>query len=180
MHGAVESVKAAFVQLSTGDAQAPLRTQLDLPSHNGVALVMPACLAADDALGLKVVSVFGDNPSRGLPLIHAMVILLDAGTGQPTAVMDGTYLTALRTGAASGAATDLLAREDANVAAVIGAGVQGRTQLEAMCAVRPIEEAWVFDVAPDAEFGVELDPRDTDEDQVRGLAELGYTRVSVG
>jgi len=63
--------------------------------------------------------------------------------------MDGTVLTAMRTGAASGAATDLLARRDARTAAIFGAGVQGRTQLEAVCAVRPIREAWVYDVGPE-------------------------------
>jgi alanine dehydrogenase len=161
MSGAIESVKAAFVQLSAGEAQAPLRAQLDLPSHKGLALVMPAYLATDDILGLKVVSVFGDNPSRGLPLIHAMVILLDAETGQPAALMDGTYLTALRTGAASGAAADLLARVDVNVVAIIGGGVQGRTQLEAVCAVRSIEEAWVFDTVAGAagEFAAKMTDR---------------------
>jgi ornithine cyclodeaminase/alanine dehydrogenase-like protein (mu-crystallin family) len=79
-----------------------------------------------------------------------LVAVVDAETGCPAAVMDGTYLTALRTGAASGAATDLLARMDARVAAVFGAGVQGRTQLEAVCQVRDIEKAWVYDVNREA------------------------------
>ncbi|MGD2294604.1 MAG: hypothetical protein PVF22_02050, partial [Candidatus Aminicenantes bacterium] len=76
---------------------------------------------------------------------HAVLFSLDADTGRPQAIMDGTHLTALRTGAASGVATDLLARKDACVAAVFGAGAQGRTQLEAVCTVRPINRAWVFD-----------------------------------
>ncbi|HID88469.1 MAG TPA: hypothetical protein EYP52_01970, partial [Anaerolineae bacterium] len=114
-----------------------------------VTLFMPGYLAEDDRMAVKIVSVFNDNPAKGLPLIHALVVVVDAETGAPTAVMDGTYLTALRTGAASGAATDLLAREDARVAAIFGAGVQGRTQLEAVCAVRPIETAWVYDVDPE-------------------------------
>ena len=148
MHQAIEAVKRAFAQLSTGQAKVPLRVALDVPRHNGVTLFMPGYLSADDQMAVKIVSVFNDNPSQGLPLIHALVIVVDATTGNPAAVMDGTYLTALRTGAASGAATDLLARPDAHTAAVFGAGAQGRTQLEAVCAVRPIHQAWVYDVAP--------------------------------
>ncbi len=148
MRQAIEAVKRAFAQLSTGQANVPLRVALDVPRHNGVTLFMPGYLSADDQMAVKIVSVFNDNPSQGLPLIHALVIVVDATTGSPAAVMDGTYLTALRTGAASGAATDLLARPDAHTAAVFGAGAQGRTQLEAVCAVRPIHQAWVYDVAP--------------------------------
>ncbi|RLC67393.1 MAG: hypothetical protein DRI48_02410, partial [Chloroflexi bacterium] len=146
MRQAIEAMKRAFAQLSTGQADVPLRSALDVPCHNGVTLFMPAYLAEDDHMAVKIVSVFNDNPAQGLPLIHALVVVVNATTGEPTAVMDGTYLTALRTGAASGAATDLLAREEARVAAVFGAGTQGRTQLEAVCAVRPIEQAWVYDV----------------------------------
>ncbi len=111
-------------------------------------------------MAVKIVSVFNDNPAKELPLIHALVVVVDATTGEPAAMMDGTYLTALRTGAASGAATDLLARQDARTAAIFGAGVQGRTQLEAVCAVRPIQAAWVYDVAPEraGDFAAEMRP----------------------
>jgi len=149
MRQAIEAMKSAFVQLSTGQADVPLRTALDVARHDGVTLFMPGYLAADDQMAVKIVSVFNDNPAKGLPLIHALVVVVDATTGTPAAVMDGTYLTALRTGAASGAATDLLAREDASVAAIFGAGAQARTQLEAVCAVRAIEEAWVYDALPE-------------------------------
>jgi alanine dehydrogenase len=147
MHQAIEMMKRAFAQLSTGQADVPLRAVLDVPRHNGVTLVMPGYLAADDQMAVKVVSVFNDNPTMGLPLIHALVVVVDATTGAPAAVVDGMYLTALRTGAASGAATDLLARQDSCTAVIFGAGVQGRTQLEAVCAARPIEEAWIYDLA---------------------------------
>ncbi len=149
MREAVEAMKRAFAQLSTGQAEVPLRVPVHVPRHNGLTLFMPAYLAADDRMAVKIVSVFNDNPARGLPLIHALVVVVDAETGQPAAVMEGGYLTALRTGAASGAATDLLARLDASTVAVFGAGVQGRTQLEAVCAVRQIRQAWVYDVDPD-------------------------------
>lgn len=161
MHQAIEAVKTGFAQLSTGRADVPVRTALEVPRHDGVSLIMPAYLPDDDAVAVKIVSVFNENPERGLPLIHALVVVLDAKTGAPEALMDGTYLTALRTGAASGAATDLLAREDVQVAAVIGAGTQGRTQLEAVCAVRPIQEAWVYDVHADKaqEWATEMSMR---------------------
>jgi ornithine cyclodeaminase/alanine dehydrogenase-like protein (mu-crystallin family) len=150
MAQAVEAMKAAFAQLSDGRAKVPLRTPVEVPAHNGVTLFMPAYLADDDQMAVKIVSVFNDNPAQGLPLIHALVVVVDATTGRSQAAMDGTYLTALRTGAVSGAATDLLARRDARVAAIFGAGAQGRTQLEAVCAVRPIERAWVCDLDPDS------------------------------
>lgn len=146
MRQAIEVMKAAFVQLSTAQADMPVRVALHVPKHNGLTLFMPAYLGADDRMAVKIVSVFNDNAARGLPLIHALVVVIDAETGVPAAVMDGTYLTALRTGAASGAATDLLARQDAQSVAILGAGVQGRTQLEAVCAVRPIRHAWVYDI----------------------------------
>ena len=148
MRQAIEAMKGAFAQLSTGQADVPLRVALNVPRHHGVTLFMPAYLADDDQMAIKIVSVFDDNPAQGLPLIHALVVVVDATTGRPAAVMDGTYLTALRTGAASGAATDLLAREETHVVAVFGAGAQGHTQLEAVCAVRPIQEVWIHDVAP--------------------------------
>lgn len=145
MAQAIEVVKDAFAQLSAGRATVPLRTQLPVPRHNGIALLMPAYLQATDELAVKIVSVFPDNAERRLPTIHALVAVLDAATGQPVAVMDGAYLTALRTGAASGAATDLLARADAQSVAIFGAGVQGRTQLQAVCTVRTVARVWVYD-----------------------------------
>jgi alanine dehydrogenase len=149
MEEAVEAMKSAFAQLSTGQADVPLRAAVPVKQHNGVTLFMPAYLAIDDQMAVKIVSVFNDNPAKGLPLIHALVVVVDAETGRPSAVMDGGHLTALRTGAASGAATDLLARSDARTVAIFGAGVQGRTQLEAACAVRDIQKAWVFDLVPE-------------------------------
>jgi alanine dehydrogenase len=149
MRQAVETIRKAFAQLSTGKADVPLRIALQVPKHNGVTLFMPGYLAGDDQMAVKVVSVFNDNPAKGLPLIHALVVVVDAETGAPAAVIDGTYLTALRTGAASGAATQLLARQDSRTAAIFGAGAQARTQLEAVQAVRPLQEAWVFDLNPE-------------------------------
>lgn len=145
MSQAIESVKQAFISLSRGDAVMPLRTQVLVKEQEGTTLFMPAYLPSIESLGTKIVSVFPHNIEHSLPTIHALVITCDAKTGQPIGVMDGTYLTALRTGAASGVATDLLARKDVKTAAIIGAGIQGRTQLEALCCVRDIQKAWVYD-----------------------------------
>jgi ornithine cyclodeaminase len=147
MAQAIQAMKSAFTALRDGRAQVPLRTQLPIPPHEAVSLFMPAFVddESGQALAVKVVSVFPHNPQMGLPLIHAAVMVLEAGTGRPLALMEGGSLTAIRTGAASGAATDLLARPDSRIAAIFGAGVQARTQLEAVCTVRSIQTAWIFD-----------------------------------
>ena len=150
MPDAIELMKTAFSELSAGRTVSPLRTVIPVEAYNGDALFMPAHVPGMDALGLKVVSVFKDNPAKGLPVIHALVCLVDPETGQPLTIMDGTYLTALRTGAVSGAATDLLARQDSRTLATIGAGAQGATQIAAVCAVRPIERIIAVDLFPEA------------------------------
>ncbi len=141
----IELMKEAFAQLSSGQARVPLRCPVPVPAYDGVTIFMPAYLEQSGALGVKIVSVFPRNLKAGLPTIHAAVIVIDSTTGRPSALMDGTYLTALRTGAASGAATDLLARRDARAVGIIGAGTQGRTQLEGVCTVRSITRAFIFD-----------------------------------
>ena len=145
MREAVEAMKAAFAALSAGQAVVPLRCHMEIPQSQGRLLLMPCHQPAAGLLSLKAVTVFDANPVRGLPRIQALVTLYDACTGQPLAVMDGAAVTALRTGAASGAATDLLARPDSVAVGILGAGVQARSQLEAVCAVRAIRTARVFD-----------------------------------
>jgi alanine dehydrogenase len=144
MSTAIEAMKEAFAQLSTGKAEMPLRGRIDLPAADGFSLFMPAMLSQSNDLAIKIVSVFPSNPSRGLPTIHALVVAIEPSTGRPLALLEGAALTAIRTGAASGAATDVLALEDASLLAVIGAGVQARTQLEAVCCVRPIKKVRIF------------------------------------
>ena len=150
MREAVEVMKSAFAALSAGQAVVPLRSHVEVPEHEGVLLLMPCYLPSANALSLKAITVFGGNTARGLPRIQALVTLYDATIGQPLAILEGAAVTARRTGAASGAATDLLAHGDSTHVAILGAGVQGRAQLEGMCAVRPIHSAWVFDVLPKA------------------------------
>lgn len=150
MRDAIEAMKRAFKQLYLGKATVPARIHIDVPEHNGTTLFMPGYLNEDKNIAVKIVSVFADNPEKNLPVINAIVVIIDAETGIAQAILDGTCLTAIRTGAAAGAATDFLAREDASRAAIFGAGPQGCSQLEAMCAVRPIRQVWVFDISPEA------------------------------
>ena len=149
MKETIEAMKRAYASLSDGKADAPLRTRISIPAQDAVSLFMPAYVQTqeDDALAIKVVSLFPRNPERErkLALIQAAVLVLDAETGQTRALLEGSSLTAIRTGAGSGAAIDLLARPDSKVVAVFGAGVQARAQLEAACSVRKIEKAWVYD-----------------------------------
>ena len=113
MTAAILAVKKAFVQLSGGRAKVPSRTSLEIPEFQMTALVMPAYLPEIKRLGLKLISLGEGNPAKGYPTAQAVVVLMDAEFGTPLAVLDASYLTAMRTGAASGAATDALARTDA-------------------------------------------------------------------
>lgn len=151
MEQMIESTKNAYAALSAGTAVVPQRIHLPISRHDGMSLFMPAYLQHEDeeALAVKTVSVFPNNTARNLPIIHGAVLVLEADTGRPAALLEGGSLTAIRTGAASGAGTDILARKDSRVAGVFGAGVQGRTQLEAVCTVREIEKVLVYDPQPD-------------------------------
>ncbi|QZI69212.1 ornithine cyclodeaminase family protein [Pseudomonas protegens] len=142
MGEAIEALRQALAPAMADGVQVPPRTimtQGDSAESNQV-LVMPAALPLAQAVAVKVSTITPDNPRHGRPLIHALVILLSSQTGEILALMEGAHLTALRTGAMAGLATDLLARPASRVLAVIGAGVQARSQIEAVCAVRPIEQ----------------------------------------
>jgi ornithine cyclodeaminase/alanine dehydrogenase-like protein (mu-crystallin family) len=145
MNEAIDVMRDAFVQLSSGEAIVPQRIHIEIPGKNAVSLFMPVYLPKINLTGIKVVSVGNDNKEKGLPLIHGLVLVVDATSGIPLAMMDGAYLTALRTGAGSGLATELLARKDSTTVAIFGAGTQSRTQLEAVCVVCDIKEAFIFD-----------------------------------
>jgi ornithine cyclodeaminase/alanine dehydrogenase-like protein (mu-crystallin family) len=144
MRAAVEVMRQAFIELSSGTAIVPPRIHLSIEKRLGTTLVMPAYLSETDALASKIVSVFPGNAAKNLPVIQGLVILFDEESGAALAVIEGSSLTALRTGAASGLATDLLARHDASTLAVFGTGAQSRTQIEAVCSVRNIDQIFVF------------------------------------
>ncbi len=142
MPAAIDAMRTAFGALAGGQATVPVRVPLEY--GDGVTLFMPAHLTEPGDAGVKVVSVSPGNAARGLPAIHAAVMVIDPETGRPTSLMDGTWLTALRTGAVGGLAADLMAREDATSVALFGAGVQARTQLEAVRCVRDIRTVRVY------------------------------------
>ena len=153
MSEAMAAVEQAFLQHALGNVTMPLRTTIPVAAYKGVNLGMPAYIGGTlDALGLKVVSVYAENPAKhGLPTVMATVLLNDPRTGALLAIMDGGWLTAMRTGAAGGVAAKHLARGDARTVTVLGAGVQARTQLMAACEARAIRHAFVYDI--DAERG---------------------------
>jgi ornithine cyclodeaminase len=147
MKDAIEAMRRAYISLSDGKAEVPLRSRLLVPAHDGLTLFMPAFVndKNSQALAVKVVSLFPGNLQRNLPLIYATVLVMKADTGKPVALLEGSSLTAIRTGAGSGLSIDLLARPESSVVAIFGAGAQGYTQLEAACTVRKIEQVWVYD-----------------------------------
>ena len=143
---AIEADKKAFQLVVEGKCDAPLRTNIQAPKHDGCFLFMPAYVEEMDTASLKIINIFPHNIDNGIPSSPAQVLLIDGKTGIVTAVLDGTYVTQLRTGAASGAAFDVLARKDARIGALIGTGGQAATQLEAMMAARNLEEVRVYDM----------------------------------
>lgn len=150
MKDCIEVVEKAFGELSKGTAVLPLRTNITSPY--GLSLYMPAYLKDMGALACKVVTVNKNNPDRfNLPIIMGKVFMQDPETGDIICIMDGTVLTAVRTGAASGVATNYLSRKGKNLTAgMVGAGVQARMQLEAVATVRDISQAYVFDISEEA------------------------------
>jgi alanine dehydrogenase len=149
MNDCINVVEKAFSELTNGTAVLPLRIGIKPP--DGLALYMPAYLKDMGALACKVVSVYKNNPSKfSMPTTIGKVLLQDPETGDVKCIMDGGYLTAVRTGAASGVATKFLARENSSSVGIFGAGVQAKMQLWAICEVRKITKALVYDVSDDA------------------------------
>ena len=144
MNEAIEAMKTAFVQLSNGEAIVPTRLNMDVPDKNATSLVMPAYSLDSPYYTVKVVSVNYSNPQKGLPLLHSSVQVFDASKGNIVATLDGESVTAIRTGAVSGLATGMLAKKDAKVGAVFGTGVQAKSQVEAILAVKNLEKILVF------------------------------------
>lgn len=149
MKEVIYEVELAFKNLSLKKAIMPIRSNIPLTKHNGIIYYMPAYIEETDALAVKVVSVHKENYKYGLPTTQAVILLNEAKTGRLLSIMDGGYITAMRTGAASGVATKYLAKKKVKIAGILGAGVQARTQLWAICEVKPIELAYVYDVKHD-------------------------------
>jgi ornithine cyclodeaminase/thiomorpholine-carboxylate dehydrogenase len=134
----IDALADEFKALSAGAVLAPKRNEVAVPD-TGIVLAMPAYRSGRDVT-VKLVSVFHGNEERGLPGHHALICLFDPQTGVPVAVMDGTYITAMRTAGAAALSTRLLARDDVRVLAIIGAGVQGHAHLQMVPRVRQFAE----------------------------------------
>lgn len=149
MREAIDAVKEAFILVSRKKIVVPPRTHVDFKAHRGTSLIMPAYLPGREKFGVKIINLYEKNPQFGLPHSLALMLVFEAKNGFPLALLEASTLTAIRTGAACGLATDLLARKEAKVAAIFGAGLQGRYQLEAIKTVRPLQKVYVYD--PDLE-----------------------------
>jgi alanine dehydrogenase len=148
MRDCIQVMRDALASLARGTALVPLRMVMRMPDGSGLLGLMPGHIQADGgrdgALGMKAVSVFPGNARRGIDTHQGAVLLFEADTGRLSALLDGATITAIRTAAVSGVATDLLARTDAAELAILGAGVQARSHLEAIAAVRPIRHVRVW------------------------------------
>lgn len=146
MKDAIAADKEAFQLVAEGKCETPLRTNIQAPKYDGCFLFMPAYAEEMDTASLKIINIFPHNIDHDIPSSPAQVLLIDGKTGLVQAVLDGTYVTQLRTGASSGAAFDILAKKDCRTGALIGTGGQAAAQLEAMLTARSLEEVRVFDI----------------------------------
>jgi ornithine cyclodeaminase/alanine dehydrogenase-like protein (mu-crystallin family) len=144
----IDAMESALVAFSTGKVDQPVRTAIEVHDRTFFAS-MPAYDGAHGILGAKLVTVFPENAARGLHTHLAAISLFDAKTGELTAVMDGRYITEVRTAAASAVSLRHLAREDAATLAILGSGVQARSHLEALQLVRPFQEIRAWSPTPE-------------------------------
>jgi ornithine cyclodeaminase/alanine dehydrogenase-like protein (mu-crystallin family) len=144
MTDVIEAVERSFVEKGVGKTQMPPKLGIH-PSTDGFSHAMPAYVPALRAAGLKWVSAFPENKARGLPYITGLIVLNDPETGFPTAVMDCTWITAVRTAAATAVAARYLARPDSRTVGIVACGVQGRTNLEALSCVFDIDSVRAYD-----------------------------------
>jgi len=144
MKEAINAMKTAFIQLSSGDAHVPTRLSLDFPDKSATSLIMPAYAIGSPYYCVKIVSVNYANPDKGLPLIHGVVQVFDASKGNHIATFDGESITAIRTAAASGLATEFMAKKDVTICAIFGTGIQAASHIEAIMEVREIENFIIF------------------------------------
>ncbi len=150
MPSAIEAVGEAYRLIYEGEAELPVRANVPVARHDGSLMSMPAYLGGEmDALGAKLISFYGTNPTRrGLPAIQGNVVLFDGSNGALLALMDAGYLTAMRTGASGGVAARYLAREDARTLTIFGSGVQAPYQVEAALCEREIDRVFVVSRTP--------------------------------
>jgi len=145
MSKAIDAMNRAFSSLSLGESHVPMRFVSKLPTNELLMLFKPAFVEKDKRVTVKFLTQRETGFIPGIPTIQGIVFVIDSVSGEILSIMDGEYLTALRTGAASGLATRCFARKDAQVLALFGCGSQGRTQLEAVICEREIKKVLVFD-----------------------------------
>lgn len=177
MREIIDALDAMFVAKGRGEVEMPpkpgIHTRPDAFIH-----AMPAWIPALGAAGMKWVSGYPDNTARGLPYISGLLVLNDPDTGVPTAVMDCTWITAMRTGAATAVAAKYLARPESTTCAIVACGVQGRSNLEALACLFPLARVRAYDLSADvaarfardmgAALGLEIEVVDSTERAVRG------------
>ena len=142
----IEAVREALVALSAGRVVQPLRLAMDIPAENGVLFVKP--VLTGDLLATKLITQIPGNAARGLPTMQATMVLMEPSTGRLLAVMEATWLTALRTAAASAVAADCLTATGPKIVAILGSGTLARTHAAALRRVRPISEIRVWSRDP--------------------------------
>ena len=174
----ISTLEKALAQYSAGKAVMPVRLVVPLPQIHGRITSMPGFLNEDKSLAMKVVTYFEENPKKNLPAILATIMLFSADTGKMIAVMDGSYITAIRTACASALATKVLANAETPVLGILGAGVQARAHIQALTRVRKIERIKIYspsgaggaaikkELEPDKKFAVDV--AGSAEDAVRG------------
>lgn len=143
MKDAIDAVEQAFRWFSEGSAQMPVKSYLNFEAHDGDLRVMPAA-AGKKYAGVKIVNSHRRNPDKGLPAVMGTYVLVSQESGLPLSILDATYLTAVRTGAASAVATKYMARQEAASVGLVGSGVQATFQLLAISKVREIREVFAW------------------------------------
>ena len=144
MQEAIDLMEVAFSSVNNKTAETPLRVNMAITDQDAHHLSMPAYINGGKYLTVKLINVHTNNPSKGADLINGIIVVMDAETGSAVALIDGKSVTALRTGAASGYATKILANNHASTLVVFGNGVQANAQIEAICQVRDIESVKVI------------------------------------
>lgn len=179
MKEVIETVENAFKVFAEGKVEMPAKKYLFFKKYNGDLRIMPCFVHDVDEAGVKCVNVHPDNPKKyDLPTIMAIIELVDPKTGFPLAIMDGTWITNMRTGAAAGVATKYLARDNSKTLGIVGAGVQAYKQLEALNEVMEIKKVKVTSRTPNSrerfvktaseKYGLNVQAVDTIKETVEG------------
>ncbi len=174
----IAALERAHIQYSTGNAVMPVRLVVPLPQIDGRITSMPGFLNEDQALGMKVVTYFQNNPRQNVPSILATIMLFSPETGKMIAVMDGSYITAIRTACASAMASKVLSNPTASVLGILGAGVQAKAHIRALSRVRKIRRIKIYSPSGtsasrvkqevESQLGVAIEVANSAEEAVRG------------